>query len=87
MPSLIDWERLGQTSGQAAAEGSGAYYDPATGATVNGLDTEERRARGDELAPVIIRALQPGRADDAQFHADCQRFADGFAHGYTLALI
>jgi hypothetical protein len=85
---MSDWEKLGYMSGQSEAERAGAYYDPMTGAIINGLDDSEAwQARGVELAAGVILALEPERPKDAQFQADCQRFADGFAQGYALALI
>lgn len=94
MAVVVDWEAFGYKSGQATAERDGAYYDPLTGGIINGFGSEDGeasseawQARGAEIAPRIILALQPGRAQDAQFQADCQRFAEGFARGYTEALI
>ena len=91
MPAATDWAALGYQSGQAQAERDGAYYDPQWGYVVNGLedkdDADGAQARGAEIAPQIILALQPDRPHDAQFQADCQRFAEGFAQGYMLALI
>ncbi len=87
MPAATDWERLGYQSGQAQAERDGAYYDPLWGYVVNGSDDADVETRGAEIAPQIIGALQPDRPRDTHFQADCQRFAEGFARGYTEALI
>jgi hypothetical protein len=94
MPAATNWAALGYKSGQGQAERDGAYYDPQWGYVVNGLEGEDEdgvqdgvEARGAEIAPQIILALQPDRPHDAQFQADCQRFAQGFAQGYMLALI
>jgi hypothetical protein len=62
------------------------------GGVVNGDDPRDARTGqavwrqwGAEIAPRIIPALQPERAQDEQFHADCQRFAAAFLQGYIAA--
>ena len=63
------------------------------GGVVNGDDPRDARTGpalwrewGAEVAPQIILALQPERAQDEQFHIDCQRFATAFLRGYIAAL-
>jgi hypothetical protein len=87
-PAAIDWERLGYQSGRAQAERDGAYYDALWGYVVNGEDdAAQMQARITTLAPHVILSMQPDRPQDAQFQADCQRLAEGFAQGYFEALI
>lgn len=57
-------------------------HDPADGQTGPGV--WERW--GAEIAPQVILSLQPDRPQDAQFHADCQCFAEAFVRGYIAAL-
>ncbi len=86
--AAIDWETFGYQSGRAQAECDGAFYDALWGYVVNVTDdAAEYQARITTIAPQIILILQPERQQDAQFQADCQRLAEGFARGYTEALI
>lgn len=88
MPEAMDWETFGYKSGRAQAERDGAFYDALWGYVVNGTDdAAEYQARITTLAPQIISTFQPDRPQDAQFQADCQRLAEGFARGYLEALI
>jgi len=63
------------------------------GAVVNGYERDDGRTGpavweqwGAEIAPHVILELQPDRLQDAQFQADCQRFAVAFVRGYIAAL-
>ena len=89
MPSAaMDWETFGYQSGRAQAERDGAFYDPLWGYVVNGEDDAAAyQASITAIAPQIILTLQPDRPQDAQFQADCERLAEGFARGYLEALI